>query len=107
MQLSAVQDTLSKQVAKQLIAGYSLSDVIDFACENFDGVTAEQVVETAASWFQSASQEDDDFRAGWCAEAYKELYRKMIEVGDYAGAKSCVQEILAFSERTTGKRSNA
>jgi hypothetical protein len=34
---------------------------------------------------------------GWCFEAYRDLYRRMVEVGDYAGATRAVKQIAELA----------
>ena len=36
---------------------------------------------------------DPDVLRGWCFEAYRELYRKMVDVGDYKGAIAAIKEL--------------
>lgn len=36
---------------------------------------------------------------GWCLEASKEMYRRMVEIGDYAGALRAIKQIKELADQ--------
>lgn len=98
MQLQTVSGALEKQVASAITQGNSIPDVVEFILSENSNTSKEEILSLAFEWFSSASNTPEEFHRGWCFEAYRELYRKMIEIGDYAGAVKCVKEISVLSK---------
>lgn len=107
MQLPKIQSDIKRSVADLMIQGYALSDIVEKIQFDNKEITRETIVSVAMDFFRDASKVDEDFRSGWCAEAYRELYRKMVEIGDFAGAKDCVKMIGELAKRNSCARSNA
>ena len=38
-----------------------------------------------------------EMRTAWCFEAYRDIYKKLIETGDYNGAIKAVKEIASLA----------
>lgn len=85
------------QIAKMLTDGNALSDVVEYA-ESRMSLSRKEVSEIAFEWFVTASNTPHEYTEGWCMEAYRELYRKLVDTGDYNGAIKCVSSLHAISK---------
>lgn len=81
-----------------LIEGNSNADILGYLA------TIDISPETASAYLQEAFQKlikaqglPNSVRKGWCLEAMRELYRRMLASGDYSGALRAVQEISKLS----------
>lgn len=97
MQLPAIQIDVIKNIAKLLTEGNAINDVVEFILVENPEVQREQILNAGFDWFVSASNIPEKYIKGWCYEAFRELYRKLIEVGDYNSAIKCVKEINLMS----------
>ena len=91
------QTELTQQVVRLMLEGHSLSDVIEYMQSTQKNLTTQQASEWAFAWFEQAADIPEKSRIGWCIEAYRELYRRMVEIGDFNGAVRCVSEISKLS----------
>tara|TARA_Y100000310_G_C20521112_1_gene733729 strand:+ start:487 stop:858 length:372 start_codon:yes stop_codon:yes gene_type:complete len=99
MALKAISETeLTAEVVRLMLEGHSLSDVIEYMQKGNKQLTSEDATLWAFSWFEQSADIPAKSRLGWCLEAYRELYRKMVEVGDFNGAVKCVTEINKLSK---------
>jgi len=79
------------QVLKQLLDGNSQPDVLEWlASQSVKDPSA--VLEQALAAFSAVADQPKSVRLGFCQEACRELMRRMIEVGDLAGALAAVKE---------------
>jgi hypothetical protein len=58
----------------------------------------DELVRAAIAQFETTARADVNVIRGWCLEAYRELYRRMIEIGDYPGALRAVKELLKYAD---------
>ncbi len=89
---------LTTQVARLMLEGHSLTDVVEYLRKDHPDLNAQQATEWAFEWFEQSAEIPEKARRGWCLEAYRELYRKMVEVADFSGAAKCVQEIAKLTK---------
>lgn len=47
--------------------------------------------------FEEIADADPKVIRGWCLEAFQELYRRMMTIGDYANALRAVKELYRVS----------
>lgn len=81
------------QVAKWIIAGHDASDITEAVrASKFDGEPGPLIL-AAMGRLKRAANFDPMIMLGWCVEATRELYRKMVESGDYAGALRAVKQM--------------
>lgn len=92
------ETALTAEVVRLMLAGHSLSDVIEYMQNKQKGISVEQATEWAFSWFEQSADIPEKSRLGWCLEAYRELYRKMLDIGDFNGAVRCVTEIQKLNK---------
>ena len=98
------QTELTQQIVRLMLEGHSLIDVIEYIKSQENNLTTEQACEWAFTFFENAADITEKSRIGWCLEAYRELYRKMVEIGDFNGAVRCVSEISKLTGVKQQKR---
>ena len=77
-----------------ILEGNTRQDIEAAAPDLFPGVDAKKVVAHALEAFAVVANESTDVIGGFCLESSRDLYRKMVEVGDYAGALRAVKQII-------------
>lgn len=97
---------MTAEVVRLMLEGHSLSDVIEYMQKENKGLTAEEATKWAYSWFEQSADIPEKSRLGWCLEAYRELYRKMLDIGDFNGAVKCVTEIQKLNKGDIKTKSN-
>lgn len=45
------------------------------------------------------AQADRTVIRGWCLEALREMYRRMVDIGDYAGALKAIKELMHYANK--------
>lgn len=86
-------DPATQQVIRWLLDGACEADVIDAIGKEFSGADPAALLQAAMKHFELVAGADPLVIRGWCLEAYRELYRKMIDIGDYANALRAVKEL--------------
>lgn len=88
-----------KVVSGFLVEGHSNADIIEYL--HGQSMTAEDVAlvfEQALSNFVKSANLPKTVRRGWCLEALRDLYQKLVATGDYVGAIRAVREIAKLSD---------
>lgn len=81
-------------VAKLLVAGNSVADIKDFITSNDLGASeADELIDAGLFEIEKCLAIPAPARRAWCVEALREVYRRLIETGDYNGAIKAVVEI--------------
>ena len=86
-----------RQVLRWLIEGQTEHDIIEAIGVRFPDRDAGEVIGTAIESVAASGQFSRDVVRGWCYEAYRDLYRKMVSIGDYAGALKAVKLIQGMT----------
>lgn len=81
------------QVILWLLDGHRAADVLEAIKDKMPGADPDKLLSRATDHFRIVADADADVLRGWCFEAYRELYRKMVEVGDYKGAIAAIKEL--------------
>lgn len=91
-------------VADLMIEGRPHAFIIDFlASRDIDRDDAVLIIEQALAKFVKAASMPAAIRKGWLLEALRELYRRQLKAGDFAGALGALKEIAKLSALyTTG-----
>ncbi|GAF71789.1 unnamed protein product, partial [marine sediment metagenome] len=87
------------QVHRFIVEGFSNADILEYLDKN--GITIEDAkrsFENALNKFIKASKMPKSVMHGWCLEAYRDLYRRLLETGDYTGALRAVKEISSLAD---------
>ncbi len=86
------------QVFKWIIAGHSEHDVRDAIGEAWPKADPQPLIVAAIQRLADAGEYDAALVRGWCLEATRDLYRRMVEIGDFAGALRAVRDFSRFSQ---------
>ena len=86
-----------------LVQGYSFPQVIDAHPDTVHKLPA------VADYFDSLASMPTGQTVGFCMEAMRDLYRRSLEIGDLANAKSCIVELskMAKASAAPAQRKNA
>lgn len=85
------------QVFGWIIAGQTEHDIVGAIKQHWPEADAAPLIVAAVGRIEKAGQFDPGIVRGWCFEAYRDLYRRMIEVGDFGGAMRAVKLITDFA----------
>jgi hypothetical protein len=85
------------QVFEWILAGATEHDVKDSVATEYPGTDPMPLIVAAITRFQEAGAFDEQTARGWCFEAYRDLYRRMVECGDFTGALQAVRLISALT----------
>jgi len=86
------------QVFHWLTEGHTAGDIVEALADlQIEGDQARFVIEQALKKFVESASLPPEVRAGWCLEAFRHLYHRLVKTGDYTGAIRCVQEIAKLS----------
>ena len=100
-QLAATQKPLDpdkvQQVFKWIIAGATKRDIEEAIKTTYPNDAPMPLILAVMGQLHEAGQFDAQTIQGWCFEAYRDLYRKMVEVGDYTGATRAVKQIAELA----------
>ena len=89
---------LTDDVYKFIITGQGNSDILEFLeSTNMPLADAKQLFEDSLKRFVKAANMPRSVRRGWCFEAYRDLYRGLLESGDYNAALKAVGEIAKLA----------
>ena len=93
-----------EQVFRWIIAGHTEHDIIDAIKATWPKRNPTKLIGDAMMKIANAGQVEPEILRGWAFEAYREIYRRMLEVGDYAGALAAVKEIARLPALKKSKR---
>lgn len=84
-------------VVQWLITGASEADVLDALRAKYPNADARKTMAAVRAHFAAEGQPDTDALRGWVLASYRELYRRMLEVGDFDGARKTLKNITEVS----------
>jgi hypothetical protein len=90
-------DEQVNQVVKWILAGQMTFDIVGACKQHFPGADPGKLILGAMMYFDRQADYDSRLVNGWCFEASRELYRRMIEAGDYTGALRAVKQIQGMT----------
>lgn len=98
----AVGDQSKKvhQVFLWIISGATEHQIHEAIALEWPAADARPLSVAAMARITEAADFDAKTIRGWCFEAYRDLYRRMIETGDFAGALRAVKEIQTLTTTT-------
>ena len=80
-------------VVQWLISGASESDVLEAIAAKYPGADVRATMQAVREHLVAEGTPDADALRGWILTAYRELYRRMLEVGDFDGARKTLKNI--------------
>ena len=92
------QKPAAQQVVEWMVKGHQEADIAEAVAAMFPGANAKKLIELAVDHFVAAAHCQRDVILGWAMEAYRELYRSLLNIGDYPGAMKAVGSLVKLSE---------
>lgn len=85
------------QVIVWLLEGQRAEDIARAFPDSFPTADLERAITEASDHFETIARADLGVLRGWCLDAFRELYRRSLEVGDHAGAIRAVKELMQYA----------
>lgn len=86
-----------EQVKKWILQGNSEHDIAEAIREKWPDVKTRPVIVAVMTEVAKSAAADPRAVAGWCIEATRHLYQRMVEVGDFPGALRAVKQLADFA----------
>ena len=91
-------DNSVETVVRFLLDGAGGRDIAEFLQNGgLSAAAAADVIDAAFEHMVDAANIDPEARRGWCIEAMRDIYRRLVESGDYTGAIRAIKEISILS----------
>lgn len=86
------------EIVAWLIEGHRDADIRAAIKEKWPEHDADTLQLAAADHFRRAANCEPEIIVGFAIEAYRDLYRRMVKIGDFAGAAKAVKEMVALTK---------
>lgn len=86
-------DEKTAQVVQWIVDGERSASIRQLIQSTYPDTDAKILLMLAMNHFESVADFDAPVVVGWCFEASKDLYRRMVEVGDFVGALRAVKQV--------------
>lgn len=83
----------ANQVFKWIISGATETDIADAITETFPEADQSALLLAAISKIRESAKIDPETVMGFCFEATRDLYRRMVEVQDFPGALRAIKQL--------------
>ena len=95
----APDPTRVNQVFKWILTGATEHDIAEAIATSWPKAEAQPLIVAAVEKLRAAGQVDQQCVLGWCFEATRDLYRRMVEIGDFPGALRAVKQLSELVKR--------
>ncbi len=85
-------------VFKWILSGAMEPDILEAIEATWPGESPKPLIAAAIERFCKAGEMEPAAVIGWCFEAYRDLYRRMVEIGDFAGALRAIKLITELTK---------
>lgn len=85
-----------EQVIGWLIEGHRNADILQAVAAKWPGADPAALLDSAVDHFRAAGQADAGTVTGWALEAYRDLYRRSLKIGDFGTAMKAVDKLSAM-----------
>lgn len=82
------------QVFKWILAGHTEIDIQTEIQTQWPGTDPKRLIAAAVVLIRESGNVDPETVRGWCFEATRELYARMVAIGNYPGALRAVRQLL-------------
>jgi hypothetical protein len=80
------------------LAGATDRDIRTAITAHFPDADAQSLIVNVLKDLEKKSDTSPDLALGWCIEATREMYRRMVEIGDFPGALRAVKQMAELSK---------
>lgn len=87
-----------EQLQKWILAGHSEYDIMEAAAQAFPAADLTTMLRTAANRVAASANPNYEFVLGFAIEATRDLYRRMVEIGDFTGALRALKQLHDFAK---------
>jgi hypothetical protein len=81
------------QVYRWILEGATEFDILEAAQQAWPEAANAEILLAAISKIKESARIDGQTVAGFCVEATRDLYRRMVEIGDFPGALRAVRQL--------------
>ena len=96
--LPLTPEAKTEQVFKWILGGATDFDVVEAIAVSFPGDDPVLLLTAAIGKFRESAKMDADTVSGFCFAATRDLYRRMVEIGDFPGALKAIKQLRQFSK---------
>ena len=89
------------QVVKWILTGATEHDITEAIRQSWPDEDAAPLLVDAIGQLQKAADFDPATVLGFCFEATRHLYQRMVEIGDFAGALRAVKQLAEIAAKKT------
>ncbi len=82
-----------------MLEGNRCEDVAEAIKANYPSADPGELIQKAGDHFGTVARADASVIRGWCLEAYRETYRKMVDIGDFANALKAIKELMNYAKQ--------
>ncbi len=82
-----------------ILRGYGEKNLRDALATYYPGESVEALITEAGAHFASAGQADPTMIRGFCIEAYRTLYQKSLDIGDFTTALKALKLLENIAKR--------
>ena len=86
-------DKQVNQIVKWILTGATEDDVLEAIQTAWPDSKPKPLIVAAIEKIRVAGDFDKQVVLGWCFEATRDLYRRMVEIGDFPGALRAVKQL--------------
>jgi hypothetical protein len=87
-----------QQVVGWILTGAGMYEIYEAIETTFPESSPAALLKEAMDSFEQAANFNPEVVRGWCFEAARDLYRRMVETGDYPGALRAVKQIAEIAK---------
>jgi len=91
-------DVAANDVVDWMLQGASGAQITQALLEKYPTANVQVVLQLAGDHFEEIGKSDMQLLRGWCFEATRDLYRRMIEIGDYPNAMRAIKQMRDFTK---------
>lgn len=84
-------DDQVNQVLRWVLTGATIHDIHEAIRETWPAAEPSELLDQVQQQLGDEADCDADLLRGWCYAATRDLYRRMVEIGDFAGALRAVK----------------
>jgi hypothetical protein len=90
--------TKVEQLTKWILGGASEHDIAEAVQASWPADDHQQMMVEALATLAKSAHFDADLLTGFCVEATRDLYRRMVEIGDFTGALRALKQLHDFAK---------
>lgn len=97
------KEQAATEARKLLLQGHTPEDIADYLKKE-GARDPRRAIREAITAFEALAKIPPEARLGFCQDAARELYRKCLEVGDYAAALKALRELATLTDSYTAAK---